>query len=153
VRTGGGSFLKTLSLEGAKLGARLARATHSVLDTVMQYVPDSSRKKSIKSITASASSVDAAATSIRCDTVNKVDALNALSALDALDGLHEGLRQARDALARGLQSAAQQIVVVPYRQYRRAGAGRAAKVFLRGVPSAVLHPMLAATDALDKILV
>ena len=54
------------------------------------------------------------------------------------------------ALARGLQGAAHGMVVVPARDYQQGGATLAVRSVLRGVPSAILRPMIGAADAIAK---
>lgn len=67
-------------------------------------------------------------------------------------GYDEGLRQAYEALSRGLQSAAHKIIFVPTEQLRTGEYKSALKSAISAVPSAVLRPMIGATEAVSKTL-
>ena len=67
-------------------------------------------------------------------------------------GVLDGLAQGYDSLRRGVQEAVHTIVAVPRAQYHRHGVQGAVKAALRGVPVAVLRPMIGTTEAVARAL-
>jgi len=66
--------------------------------------------------------------------------------------ISDGLRQAYEALSRGLQQATHGIIVVPSQEYERMGTGAAVKSVVKAVPGAILKPMIGATEAISRAL-
>lgn len=57
-----------------------------------------------------------------------------------------------ESLSRGFQAANYKIVIVPYREYHRTGAGGAVRSVLRGIPVAIAAPASGAAEALSFAL-
>jgi autophagy-related protein 2 len=62
------------------------------------------------------------------------------------------MRQAYESLARGLQTAAHGVVVVPMEEFQRFGPTQAVKSVLQALPGAVIRPMIGATEAISRAL-
>lgn len=67
-------------------------------------------------------------------------------------GVLDGLSQAYDSLTRGMREAVHTIVAVPKSEYKRHGAHGAIKAAVRGVPVAVLRPIIGTTEAVARTL-
>ena len=64
----------------------------------------------------------------------------------------ENAADARDSLAREVKRAAFVLVALPYGEYQRTGPAAAAKSVLRGVPVAIIRPLIGATQAVSSTL-
>lgn len=67
-------------------------------------------------------------------------------------GVMDGLHQAYDSLTRGVREAVHTIVAVPKSEYRKTGTHGAIKAAVRGVPVAVLRPIIGTTEAVARTL-
>lgn len=65
----------------------------------------------------------------------------------------EGLERAADSLTREVKRAAFVLVALPLGEFQRAGATAAVKTALRGVPVAVIRPLIGATQAMSNTLI
>lgn len=63
----------------------------------------------------------------------------------------DGLHQAYDSLTRGLREAKHTIVAVPRAEYRKRGAQGAMKAAVRGVPVAILRPIIGTAEAIGRV--
>lgn len=72
--------------------------------------------------------------------------------LDTPRGVLDTTHHAVESMARGVQAANYKIVIIPYREYQRSGAGGAVRSVLRGVPVAISAPTGAAAEAISYSL-
>lgn len=64
----------------------------------------------------------------------------------------EGVRQGYDAMTRQVSGAAQTVVAIPLQVYEREGTGGAMRRVVRAVPITVVQPLLGATQAVSRTL-
>jgi autophagy-related protein 2 len=67
-------------------------------------------------------------------------------------GILDTTGHAFESIARGLETANYKVIIIPYREYRRAGAGSAVRSVVRGIPVAVLAPIGGASEAISYTL-
>ena len=65
----------------------------------------------------------------------------------------EGLRQASESFTKGIIEAAHSIAFVPMEKYKSSGVQAGFKSVLKGVPSAILHPLIGTTKAVSNAIV
>jgi len=143
---GTGNFVKTLATETVNVTAKLAQGAQSLLETVDGAIGASP--------TNGADALNAQPRGRRSRVARGIPPMpRHRTGAGPPTGYHDGLRQAYESLSNGFRSAAHGIVVVPRHQYQQTGAGSAITSALRAVPSALLRPMIGATEALGKALV
>jgi len=64
----------------------------------------------------------------------------------------EGLRAASESFTKGIIDAAHSIAFVPMEKYKSSGVRAVPLAVLRGVPSAILHPLIGGTRAVSNVL-
>jgi len=64
----------------------------------------------------------------------------------------EGLRQASESFTKGIIQAAHSIAFVPMEKYKSRGLKSSFKSVLKGIPSAILHPLMGSTQAASNMI-
>jgi len=153
LRDGAGAFVKQLSLETVNISARLAQGAQSVLESVDEMLSSSSSssssaskpsRRSARQRKANASASSSSSSSMQHGVFSKM--------ANQPQSYQEGLRQAYQSLARGLQTAAHSVIVVPREEYQRYGTKGCVKSVIKSVPGVILRPMIGATEAVSKAL-
>lgn len=67
-------------------------------------------------------------------------------------GMRDVTGHAVESLARGFQAANYKVVIIPYREYSRNGAGSAVTSVLRGIPVMLVAPVTGVTEAVSYTL-
>ncbi|ORX90696.1 hypothetical protein K493DRAFT_339837 [Basidiobolus meristosporus CBS 931.73] len=65
---------------------------------------------------------------------------------------NEGIELAYKSLSKNIGTATHSLITVPIQIYDRSGAQSSIRALIRGTPSAVLKPMIGATEAISKVL-
>ena len=164
VQRGLSSFLKNVSLESMAAAARLAQGAQTILesvDDVLTYRPaplpshassqlKQQRARNRRGRAGSMENGAAAASSSSEDARRKSTHISKRA--NQPESASDGFRQAYESLARGLQSAASQMIVVPREEYYARGSKGAVKSALKAMPSALLSPVIGGMEAIAKAL-
>lgn len=127
LRQGAGGFAKSLAVETLHMGARVAHAAQTVLETAQGVLGGE-------------------------DGGGGARAPRRSRYANQPGNLGEGVRQGYDAMTRQVSGAAQAVVAIPLQVYEREGAGGAMRRVVRAVPISVVQPLLGATQAVSRTL-
>jgi autophagy-related protein 2 len=157
------SFLRNVSLESMAAAARLAQGAQTVLESVddaltfaptplPQHAQSQFAQQRARGATRRGNSTDVHSASSSGPEHARRKGTTISKQANPPSSAQDGFRQAYDSLSRGLQSAATQMIVLPRSEYQRYGSRGAMKTALKGVPSAVLSPIIGGMEAVAKVL-
>ncbi|ETO36998.1 hypothetical protein RFI_00063 [Reticulomyxa filosa] len=150
LQQGARSFAHSMTMETLELSEGLFSTAHSALSTVHEAMDsamhydssDTNRQKK-----------HSRGQIHERSTLRKTELLGARPHMRQPRNTADGLRQAYECLSRGVFRAGHVIVAVPLEKYKASGIRASIKSVLKGVPSAILHPVIGATEAASKALV
>ncbi|KAJ3116345.1 autophagy- protein 2, partial [Physocladia obscura] len=123
------SFTKSAAIETLALGTKIAITTQAILETVENTASGSRR------------------VSIGGDSIDQ----NRSRLSEQPRNISEGMQQGAQSFARNVNEAVKTVLDAPARSLQTDG-GSAAVAFAKAVPSAILKPMIGATEAVSKTL-
>ncbi|KAK9721882.1 autophagy- protein 2 [Basidiobolus ranarum] len=137
---GASSFAKATTMEIIKLGTKLAVGAQGLLeqaDIILSFEETHQRRNSHHEV----------------DSEEEENASQPKSKYsEQPSGLNEGIELAYKSLSKNIGNATHSLITVPIQTYDRSGAQSSIRALVRGTPSAVLKPMIGATEALSKVL-
>ena len=151
IQKGAFAFAKTTTTELAKLGAKLAVGTQTVLQNAEDLLAPAG-PTSLAAYDSPRPSSAAAVAGAAEDADDEEDRTKISPYADQPIGVVQGLRGAYRHLERDLVLARDAIVAIPGEVLESGSAGGAAKAVLRGAPTVVLRPALGVSKAVGQTL-
>jgi len=135
IRRGTSSFARTVAIEALGTFSKAAMTAQSLLEharDVFSTLP--------------------AGTEFGVESVDQSQLASSIAGSSQPRDVHEGLQSAADSFTKEFKRAAFVLVALPIDDFQRDGATGAVKSVLRGVPIAVIRPLIGATQAVSSTL-
>ncbi|KAK9763685.1 autophagy- protein 2 [Basidiobolus ranarum] len=141
IQRGASSFAKATTMEIIKLGTKLAVGAQVLLeqaDDILSFDHDEERLRRNSNYEVDPEEDEAAHPKSKYS--------------EQPSDFNEGIELAYKSLSKNIGTATHSLITVPIQIYDRSGAQSSIRALIRGTPSAVLKPMIGATEAISKVL-
>eukprot|EP00516_Mucochytrium_quahogii_P007050 CAMPEP_0203749328 /NCGR_PEP_ID=MMETSP0098-20131031/3938_1 /ASSEMBLY_ACC=CAM_ASM_000208 /TAXON_ID=96639 /ORGANISM=" , Strain NY0313808BC1" /LENGTH=2196 /DNA_ID=CAMNT_0050638365 /DNA_START=579 /DNA_END=7166 /DNA_ORIENTATION=- len=157
VRRGTASFVRTVAIQALGTFSKAAMTAQTLLEharDVLSPLPSGTEMRQQQQLYPLSSSglqqrPTASGMSLGTESTES-SARNAL--ISQPKDIHEGLERGADSFTREVKRAAYVLVALPYNELQHTGPTAAVKSVLRGVPIAVIRPLIGATEAMSATL-